>query len=83
MDDKCCKDCRQRQQRIAEFWKKNCPHHCKVGVQEVSEDNLNDRTKFYFQPYKFDLKHSGINVDYVLHLLMQNDTKANGKLKSF
>jgi hypothetical protein len=31
--------------------------------------------------YKFDLKHSGINVDRVLHFLMQDE--ANGKLKSF
>jgi hypothetical protein len=83
MDDKCRKDCRRRQQQIAEFWKKNCPHCYKVGVQEVSEEDLSDRTKFYFQRYKFDLKYSGINVDYVLHFLMQNDTKANGKLKSF
>jgi hypothetical protein len=83
MDDKCHKDCRRRQQRIAEFWKKNCPHCYEVGVQEVSAEDLNDRTKFYFQPYKFDLKYSGINVDCVLHFLMQNDTKANGKLKSF
>jgi hypothetical protein len=49
----------------------------------VTEDDLNNRTKFYFQRYKSDLKYSGINVDYVLHFLMQNDTKADGKLKSF
>jgi hypothetical protein len=83
MDDKCCKDYRCRQLRIAEFWKKNCPQYYKVRVQEVAEDDLNDRTKFYFQRYKFDLKYSGIDVNYVLHFLMQNDTKADGKLKSF
>jgi hypothetical protein len=54
MDDKCRKECRRRQQRIAEFWKKNCPHCHEVGVQEVPEDNLNDTTKFHFQHKKFD-----------------------------
>jgi hypothetical protein len=54
-----------------------------VGVQEVSEDDQNDRSKFYFQKCKFDLVCSGISADCVLHFLMQNDTKANGKVKSF
>jgi hypothetical protein len=69
--------------RIAEFWKKNCPQYYEGGIQEVTENDLNDRTKFYLQRYKFDLKYSGISVDYVLHFLMQNDAKADGKLKSF
>jgi hypothetical protein len=64
--------------------KKNCHQYYEVGVQEVTEDDLNDRTKLYFQFYKFDLKYSGINVDYVLHSFMQNDTKADdGKLDSW
>jgi hypothetical protein len=49
----------------------------------VSEDNQNDRSKFCFQQFKFDLTCSGIDVDCALHFLMQNDTKADGKLKSF
>jgi hypothetical protein len=83
MNDNCRKDYRRRQLRIAEFWEKSCPQYYEVGVREVAEDDLNDKTKFYFQKYKVDLKYSGINVDYVLHFLMQNDTKKDGKLKSF
>ena len=71
MDDKCRKDCRRRQQRIVEFWKKSCPDCYEVGVQEVPEDDFNDKTKFYFQRYKCDLICSGINVDCVLHFLHQ------------
>jgi hypothetical protein len=48
--------------RIAEFWEKNCPQYYEVGVREVAEVDLNDKTKFYFGRYKFDLKYSGINV---------------------
>jgi hypothetical protein len=49
----------------------------------VAEVDLNDKTKFYFGRYKFNLKYSGINVDYVLHFLMQNDTKADGNSSPF
>jgi hypothetical protein len=38
MDDKCRKDYRRRQLRIAEFWEKNCPQYYEVGVREVAED---------------------------------------------
>jgi hypothetical protein len=69
--------------RIAEFWEKNCPQYYEVGVREVAEVDLNDKTKFYFGRYKFNLKYSGINVDYVLHFLMQNDTKRMGNSSPF
>jgi hypothetical protein len=62
MDDKCRKDYRRRQLRIAEFWEKNCPQYYEVGVREVAEVDLNDKTKFYFGRYKFDLKYSGTIV---------------------
>jgi hypothetical protein len=54
MDDKCRKDCRRRQLKIVEFREKSCPQCYEVGVREVPEDNQNDRSKFYFQKYKFD-----------------------------
>jgi hypothetical protein len=54
-----------------------------VGVQEVGTDECNDRKNFYFGRYKADLVYAGMNVGYGLHFLMQNVTKADGKLKSF
>ena len=82
MDDKCRKDYMRRMSKIIEYWEKSCRQYYKVGVQEVTEDDQNNRTKFYFEKYKFDLRYCGINVAYVLQFLMQNDTKNDGKLKS-
>ena len=74
MNDKCRKDCRQRQSKIVEFWEKSCPQCYEVGVREVTEDDQSDQKKFCFEKHKFfDLKHSGINVDYVLHFLTQEE----------
>jgi hypothetical protein len=83
MDDKCRKNYRQRLARIALFWKESCPQYYNVGVREVGTDECNDMKKFYFGRYRTDLVYAGMNVDYVLHFLMQNVTKADGKLKSF
>jgi hypothetical protein len=41
--DKCHKDCRQRQLKIAEFWEKSCPQRYEeVGAFEVTEDDQKD-----------------------------------------
>jgi hypothetical protein len=56
MDDKCRKDYRRRQLKIVEYWEKSCPQYYEVGVREVTEDDRNDRTKFYFEKYKLKEK---------------------------
>jgi len=82
MEDKSRKDYRCRLLRIIKYWEKECPDYYRIGVRQVTKDELNDGSKFYYGRYHYDLIYTGLNVTYVLHFLLNNKSKENGKLKS-
>ena len=82
MDDKARKDYRCRLVRIAKFWEEKCSDYYEIGVREVNAADLANPSKFYYNRYKLDLVYTGLNVKYVLHFLMSNKLKPNGKIKS-
>ena len=82
MENKTRRDHRCRIIRIANFWKENCPEYYAVGVIQVSNSDLKNPTKFYFNRYKEDLVYTGLNVLMIKRYLMSTMKKANGKVKS-
>lgn len=54
----------------------------KVGVRKVSEEHLNDESKFYFGKHKLDLVCMDLDCKFILDFLMNVNFKDNGKLKS-
>ena len=75
MSDKARREYRCRIVRISKYWKEHCPVYYNIGVKEVSDEELNDPTKFYYGRYKYDFAYSGLNVKCVLHFLMSNKSK--------
>ena len=69
MKTKTRKDYRCRLIRIAKFWKENCPEYYDVGVVKVSDIDLKNPSKFYYNHYKEDLVYSGLNVIMVKRYL--------------
>ena len=82
MSDKNRKDCRARLARIAKYWEEKQNDYFKVGVRKVSEEHLNDESKFYFGKHKLDLVYTGLDYKFILDFLMNTKFKDNGKLKS-
>jgi hypothetical protein len=83
MDDKCRKNYRARIIRIVEFWSVNNKEYYEIGVKQVSEEELRDESKFYYNRYKTDLIYQGMNVNYVLNFLISTERRNDGKLKSY
>lgn len=81
LEDGTRKNYRSRLVRIAHFWKTEHPEYYEVGVIEVSDADLRDPTKFFFNHYKQDLVYGGLNVKFVLDFLARNKYKSNGKMK--
>ena len=68
--------------RITNFWKENCPEHHAVGVNQVSNSDLKNSTKFYFNRHKEDLVCMGPNILMIKLQLRSTMKKANRKVKS-
>ncbi len=83
MDDKCRKNYRARIIRIVEFWSVNNKEYYEIGVKQVSEEELRDESKFYYNRYKTDLIYQGMNVNYILNFLILTERRNDGKLKSY
>ena len=59
------KNYRNRIQRIIKFWGINCPEYYAQGVVTVSEADLNDPAKYFFDgKFKTDIIYEGLNVDF-------------------
>ena len=83
MSDACRRNYRQRIAKIIKFWLENDPEYHSIGVVEVSEADLHDNTKYFFDgKYKQDLVYTGLNDQFLLHFLVSNKRKVDGKLKS-
>ena len=81
MGDKNRRDYRCRIIRVCKYWKKNCPDYYAIGVKKVTNEDLNDESKFYYRRYKYDLVYSGMNVNYLLQFMMSTYRKASGNVK--
>ena len=77
----CHKNYRHQLARIISFWKETSPAYYEIGVREVSQEELNDPTRFYFGR-KVDLVYTGMNMQFFLHFLLVTKRKTNGKYKS-
>jgi hypothetical protein len=82
MSDNNRKDYRRRIKVIISFWETEVPEYYSVGVIDVLDQDLHTPSKYYFGRHKKDLVYKGLNVKYVLHFLLRNKRKADGKLKS-
>ena len=56
------KDYRRRIRKIIEYWKENFGEYHFIGVRQLSEEEINDKTKFYFGRFKEDIVYTGINI---------------------
>ena len=85
MDDKTRKDYRRRLIRIAKFWDEHHPNHALIATKVVSEPDLSDPSKYYFNYYKRDLIYTGFNVKFLIAFLLKTKYKqgATGKIKQF
>ena len=80
MDDKTRKNYRSRIIRICKYWREKYPAYSAEGVRRISEEEANDVSKFYFGGhYKEDIVYTGLNVQYVLQFMLQNERKTNRK----
>ena len=53
MGDKNRRDYRCQIIRVCKYWKKNCPDYYAIGVKKVTNEDLNDESKFYYRRYKY------------------------------
>ena len=72
----CC-----RIKKIIDFWKENDNAYWSVGVWKVSAKDLANPVKYYYGKME-DIMYEGLNESFVLHFLVSNKKKADGKLKS-
>ena len=71
IDDACRKNYRQRLTRIINFWQAaNDPDYYQLGVRDVSEEDLEDESLFYFNKYNRDIMYQGMRTEFVTHFLV-------------
>ena len=51
-------------------------------MKKISDKDLVDSTKFYFNYYKEDLVYKNMNVEMLQFFLVKTEYKADGKIKS-
>jgi len=83
MDDRTRRNYRNRLKRMMEFWEKNHPEYYQAGVRDVTEQEMNDPSKYYFKKFKKEVIYTGLNVKLVLAFLLEVHKKDDGKLKSY
>jgi hypothetical protein len=86
MGNDCRNAYRLRINRIIKYWEDddNCTDYYKVGVTDVSTEDQNDVTKYFYNgKYKKDIVDEGLNSDYALYFLVNSKRKDGGKLKSW
>ena len=49
----CRRDYRCRIVRVCKYWKTHCPDYFEIGVKTVTDEDLNDESKFYYGRYKY------------------------------
>ena len=72
---------RRRLLRIIHYLKSNFPTYYEQGVVQVSEVDLQDPSKYYFNKYKVDLEYTGLNVQMILSFMLFIKAKGDGKIK--
>lgn len=79
------KDYRRRIRRICEYLREKQPQYHSIGVKQLTEEEKNDVTKYYFPPKNpEDLKYTGLNVKFIMKFLMDTKNKDNnGKIKQY
>ena len=73
--------CRQQVGRTIHSWETHDKEHCAMGVCNVSDEDLVDQTKHFFNHCNRDLIYSGLNVEFAKHFLVKNKKKVDGKLR--
>ena len=69
------KDLRCCLQRIAKFWKADCPVYFNKGVRKNTPAEMNDPSLYFYNHYEYDLVYSGFNVMYLLKFLVAQKKK--------
>jgi hypothetical protein len=72
---------RSRISKIIKHFKENFPEYYEIGVRALTQEEIADRTKYYFKE-KEDLIYTGLNVQFFMFFLSSTDKRADGKLKS-
>jgi len=70
---------RGRISKIIKHFKENFQEYYQIGVCELTEEEMADRTKYYFKE-KEDLIYTGLNVQFFMFFLSSTDKRADGKL---
>ena len=71
------KEYRQRLKHLYTFWETKEPKYYDVAVRALTEDELNDCTKFWHMN-KHDLVYKNLNIEMVLAFLGQKGEKGDG-----
>ena len=72
---------RSRISKIIKHFKENFPEYYEIGVRALTQEEIADRTKYYFKE-KEDLIYTGLYVQFFMFFLSSTDKRADGKLKS-
>lgn len=75
------RDYRNRLKQMMLFWQQKYPDYYAVGVRALSEEELADKDKFWWNN-KHDVIYQGLNVTMVKAFLASKKKKANGKMCS-
>ena len=52
-------------------------------MRQLSEEEINNKTKFYFGRFKEDIVYTGMNIQYFIKFLMDTKYKQDRKIKQF
>ena len=66
---------RNRIARIIKHYKENFPEYYRIGVRELTTEEMADRTKYHFDK-KEDLIYTGLNVQFLIYFLSSTETNA-------
>ena len=73
---------RNQLKQMYTYWKEDFPEYYSIGVRTLSEEELNDTTKFFWKN-KHDIVYDGINPKFVKAFLSTKVKKFDGKTSSF
>lgn len=76
------KNHRNRIKNIYNYWETVFPDYFSVGVRDLTEDELQDTTKFYWKNTK-DIIYEGLNSKFLKAFVATKAKKASGKTSSF
>ena len=80
--DKTRRDYRNRILRMTKYFQQECFRYFEVGVRKNTSAEMRDPAMYFYDKYEYDLIYAGLNVDYVLKFLMDQEKTAAGNLRT-